>query len=336
MIVSTLPREPPGHPLTPLGFGCAPIGNLYEPVSDDDAESALHEAFARGVQYFDTAPYYGYGLSETRLGRALAGRPRRNFMVSTKVGRRIESSAGAASDDGFVVQGHRAVFDYSRDGVHRSLEASLARLRLEQVDILLLHDPGKLTHGERHPEILKRSLDEALPAMAALRDAGVVKAIGVGVNEQDVCLEIMPRFDLDYIMLAGRYTLLEQCASADVLAEAEKRAVKVIVAGPFNSGLLASAENPGSTYDYRPVDPCMLARARKIYALCALEGVDVGAAALQFPLAHPAVAAVVAGLRTSHEVTAAIDRMAATIPQRLWARLKDAGLLEAGTVIPKS
>jgi len=322
--------------LPPLGFGCAPIGNLYEAVSDDDAESALHEALGQGIRYFDTAPFYGYGLSETRLGRALAGRARRSFMVSTKVGRRIESSTKGASDDGFAVSGHRAIFDYSRDGVRRSIDASLARLQLDRIDILLLHDPGKVTHGADHPQILKRSLDEALPTMAALRAAGVVDAIGIGVNEQDVCLEIMPRFDLDFILLAGRYTLLEQNASAEVLAEAQRRAVKVIVAGPFNSGLLANPELPGSTYNYRPVNPSMLERARKIYTLGESEGVDVGAAALQFPLAHPAVAGVVAGLRSRSEVTSALHRLHKSIPRRFWARLKEEGLLEFETLTPET
>ena len=321
--------------LPSLGFGCAPIGNLYETVSEEDAEGALREALADGIRYFDTAPYYGYGLSETRLGRALVGRPRRGFVVSTKVGRRIEFSTGA-SNDGFAVSGHRAIFDYSRDGIRRSLDSSLARLRLDRIDILLLHDPGQLTHGDNHKEMLKRCLDEALPAMAELKDAGVVDFIGIGVNEQEVCLEIMPRFDLDYILLAGRYTLLEQRASVEVLAEAQKRAVKVIVAGPFNSGLLANADNPGTTYDYRPVHPTLLERARQIYALCASEDVDVGAAALQFPLAHPAVASVVAGLRTRQEVASAIHRLTAPIPSRLWTRLKEANVLDGGTVTPQS
>lgn len=320
--------------LSPLGFGCAPIGNLYDAVSDDDAAAALHEAFRQGIRHFDTAPYYGYGLSEARLGRALAGCPRHDFVVSTKVGRRIESGAQEIRNDGFAVAGRHAVFDYSRDGVRRSFEESLKRLRIDRIDILLLHDPGKLTHGNHHPQILKQSLDEALPAMAALRDAGVVDAIGIGVNEQDVCLEIMPRFDLDCILLAGRYTLLEQHASAGVMDEAQRRAVKVIAAGPFNSGLLADPAVPGSTYDYQPVEPSTLDRARKIYALCASEGVDVGAAALQFPLAHPAVAGVVAGLRTRREVTTAMDRLMTKVPARLWARLREAGLFGTGAVVP--
>ena len=323
--------------LSPLGFGAAPIGNLYEGVSEGEAEDAVLEAFKQGIRYFDTAPFYGFGLSESRLGRALAGLRRRSFVVSTKVGRRIEMDDGVQGhvNEGFAVAGRRAAFDYSREGIQRSIESSLARLGTDRIDILLLHDVGRLTHGERHPEVLGQALDEALPAMAALRDAGVVDAIGIGVNEQEVCLEIMPRFDLDCIMLAGRYTLLEQRDSAEVMAEAQRRNVKIIVAAPYNSGLLADAAAPGTTYDYRSVDSAMLERAREIYAQCALEGVDVGAAALQFPLAHPAVAAVVAGQRTAREVVSAVERFRTRIPTRLWGRLEAAGLLEPDVCLPR-
>jgi D-threo-aldose 1-dehydrogenase len=320
--------------LPPLGFGCAPIGNLYEPVSDEEAQGAMCEAFAKGIRYFDTAPFYGYGLSETRLGRALSGLPRHDLLISTKVGRCIEADAHASANDGFSVSGHRAVFDYSRAGIMRSIEASLDRLSVDHIDILLLHDVGKSTHGERHSEILRQSLDEALPAMAELKESGVIGAIGLGVNEQSVCLEIMPRFDLDCILLAGRYTLLEQHASAEVMAEGLRRGVKVIAAGPYNSGLLADERGPGDTYDYQPVEPATLHRTREIYALCASEGVDVGAAALQFPLAHPAVATVLPGLRSRREVDIATKRLKTCLPTRVWTKLQEAGLLDTGAVIP--
>jgi D-threo-aldose 1-dehydrogenase len=183
---------------------------------------------------------------------------------------------------------------------------------------------------------MRQALDEALPAMAELRDSGAVIAIGVGVNEQAVCLELLPRSDLDCIMLAGRYTLFEQRAAEELLAHAHERSVKIIVAAPYNSGLLADSRGPGGTYDYKPVDASTLERARKIYQLCALEGVDVGAAALQFPLAHPAVASVVAGQRSAEEVTSAIGRLNARIPATLWARLKDVGLIDRSAVTPDS
>jgi D-threo-aldose 1-dehydrogenase len=325
-----------GVRVSPLGFGGAPIGNLYAPVTERDAQAALEEALGRGIRYFDTAPFYGQGLSETRMGRSLAGRPRDSFVVSTKVGRLIarDESRRDALNDVFAVQGTRAVFDYSRGGVQRSFEASLRRLGVDYVDILLLHDIGRLTHGDRHCELLRQALEEALPAMAALRDSGAVRAIGIGVNEQAVCLEVLPHFALDCIMLAGRYTLLEQHDSVEIMAQAAARGIRVLIAGAYNSGLLGPAGAPGTTYNYAPVDAATLERARRIYAQCALEGVDVGAAALQFPLAHPAVACVVAGQKSVQEVTSAVQRMATPIPARLWERLKNAGLLDARAVVP--
>jgi D-threo-aldose 1-dehydrogenase len=321
--------------VSPLGFGGAPIGNLYAPVSEEDAQAALHEALARGISYFDTAPFYGHGLSEERMGRALAGRPRASFTLSTKVGRLISGDdSGREMPDGFAVRGTRAAFDYSRDGVQRSFEASLERLGVDYIDILYLHDIGRLTHGERHPETMRRALDEALPAMAALRDSGAVGAIGIGVNEEEVCLELLPRFSVDCIMLAGRYTLLEQRNSLKLMREAQARGVRVLVAGPYNSGLLASPSGPGNTYNYAPVDEATGKHARRIYEECAAEQVDVGAAALQFPLGHPAVAAVVAGQRNAAEVMSAVERMEAPIPPELWKRLRRANLIDSGAMLP--
>jgi len=319
-----------------LGFGAAPIGNLYAEVSDDDAHAALAQAWRRGIRYFDTAPFYGHGLSERRLGDAFAAWPRAEFAVSTKVGRLIESdtASGAPITDGFAVSGSRAVFDYSRAGVRRSFEASLRRLRVGRVDILLLHDVGRLTHGDRHASMLAQALDEALPEMARLREEKLVGAIGIGVNEQEVGLEILPRFPLDCIMLAGRYTLLEQHASRELMDEAQRRSVDILVAGPYNSGLLSDARAPGATYNYASVDAATLARAQEIYAICAELGVDVGAAALQFPLAHPAVTTVVAGLRSQTEVDSAAGRRDTAIPPTLWRRLQDAGLLARDAVLP--
>jgi D-threo-aldose 1-dehydrogenase len=334
---SATPRSLPRVPLAvpALGFGAAAIGNLYTAVADDMAEAAVREAYRLGVRLFDTAPYYGYGLSEQRLGYALASLHAGDVVVSTKVGRLIVAGAeDEPSSDGFAVKGRRAVFDYSRGGIMRSFESSLRRLRRGSVDILLLHDVGRETHGERHEEMLQRALDEALPAMASLKAAGACRAIGIGVNEHAVCLEIMARFDLDCILLAGRYTLLEQEAAAAVLAEATRRGVGILAGGPFNSGLLAAAEAPGTTYNYRPVDESTLQRARDLYAVCAAEGVDVGAAALQFPLAHPAVVSVIAGMRSPAEVSQAVARSRAQIPPSLWHKLRGAGLLTIGAPTP--
>ena len=324
--------------LSALAFGAAPIANLYEEVAEADAQAALDAAFERGIRYFDTAPFYGFGLSERRLGRAFAGRARATFSVSTKVGRRIEvdQAVTGSLNEGFAVSGRRAIFDYSRDGVRRSFEASLRRLGVDHIDVLLLHDVGSLAHGARHPQMFKQALDEALPAMAELRSAGVVGAIGIGVNEQAVCLELMPRFELDCIMLAGRYTLLEQRDSLEMLAEAGRRSVKIIVAAPYNSGLLADASGPGRLYNYQVADQAIVERARKIYAECGAEGVDIGAAALQLPLAHPTVVSVVAGLRTANEVRIAAERMDTRVPPNLWLRLRSAGLIEPATPVPEA
>lgn len=319
-----------------LGFGTAPIGNLYAEVGEDEARDALDRALRLGVRYFDTAPFYGHGLAEQRLGRVLAESQGDGCLVSTKVGRRIESDPARRETltDGFAVHGSRAVFDYSRDGVMRSFEGSLERLQRNRVDILFLHDVGRLTHGDDHPRMLRQALDEALPAMAALRAQGAIDAIGIGVNEIEVCMELMPRFDLDCIMLAGRYTLFEQASALPLLDEAHRRGVKVVVAGPYNSGLLGDPHGPGSTYNYAPADPRTLERARRIYAICAEEGVDVGSAALQFPAAHPAVCAVVAGMRNVMEVESAIARSSQRLPTRIWPRLRGAGIIDAIAPVP--
>lgn len=315
--------------LPTLGFGAAPIGNLYTEVTDDEAMRAIGVALEKGIRYFDTAPYYGYGLSESRLGQGLKGVSRDGVRISTKVGRRIyEDTTREPGQEGFAVAGYKAEFDYSRDGVMRSFESSLKRLGTDHVDILLLHDIGRLTHGDRHPVLLRQALDEALPAMAELKSSGACGAIGIGVNEEDIAVELMPLFPLDCVMLAGRYTLLEQHASRRIMQEAQARNVGILAAGPYSSGLMGDARAPGSTYNYAPVQPEVLQRAQRIYALCAEHGVDAGAAALQFPLAHPAVASVVAGMRNADEATSASLRYRADVPAEFWQRLRAEGLTQ--------
>ncbi len=321
--------------LSALGFGAAPIGNLYTAVDEDQARAAVAGAFEAGVRHFDTAPYYGYGLSETRLGTGLAGVPRAAYTLSTKVGRCIhDDPQAAAGRDGFDVAGRRAAFDYSADGVRRAFAASLERLRTDYIDVLLLHDIGALTHGEAHAQVLRQALDEALPAMAELKAAGACGAIGLGVNEQDVALEVLPRFPIDCVMLAGRYTLLEQHGARTLLDQAQQRDVAILAAGPYSSGLLGDARGPGATYNYAPVDPATLHHARRLYAACAACGVDIGAAAVQFPLAHPAVATVVAGMRSADEAASAVARLHAPLPAALWQALRAEGLLDPGLPTP--
>jgi D-threo-aldose 1-dehydrogenase len=331
------PRKPDAGSvrLASLAFGGAPAGNLYTGVDDEAAREAIAHAWRAGIRHFDTAPYYGYGLSETRIGEALAGVQRPSYTLSTKVGRLVDADAERRDrSDGFAVDGRRATFNYTRDGILRSLESSIQRLRTERIDLLLLHDIGELTHGPRHAQVLAQALDEALPAMAELRDQGVVGAIGLGVNEEAVCLEVMQRFPLDAIMLAGRYTLFEQARSQSVMAKAQADGVAVLIAGPYNSGLLGADSGPGDTYDYAPASPAIKARAQQFYDACARTGASVGAAALQFPLAHPAVAKVVCGLRSATEVDSAIERIRATVPAATWAALVEQGLLDAGVPTP--
>ncbi|MBB5885838.1 aldo/keto reductase [Xanthomonas sp. LMG 8992] len=324
-----------GVHLSTLGFGAAPIGNLYAEVDDAEALAAVADAYAAGIRHFDTAPYYGYGLSEQRLGRGLRGLPRASYTLSTKVGRCVYDDAAAAPGrEGFAVAGRRAEFDYSRDGVLRAFDSSLQRLGTDHIDVLLLHDIGRLTHGERHPAMLRQALDEALPTMAALKAQGACRAIGIGVNEEDVAVELMPLFPLDCVMLAGRYTLLEQHAAQRIMAQALQRQIGILIAGPYSSGLLSDARGPGETYNYAPVDPATLQHAQRLFAACAAHGVDVGAAALQFPLAHPVVSAVVAGMRTPAEVASAATRLRASIPAALWQQLRDDGLLRAPVPTP--
>ncbi|MET4676435.1 MULTISPECIES: aldo/keto reductase [unclassified Luteibacter] len=321
--------------LSSLAFGGAPVGNLYTEVDEAEALRTLRKAWEGGIRHFDTAPYYGFGLSENRIGEALADLPRDSYGLSTKVGRLVEDASGRHGDqDGFAVDGRVARFDYSRDGVRRSFEASLRRLRTDRIDILFLHDIGALTHGPRHAEVLAQALDEALPEMARLRDEGAVGAIGIGVNEEAVCLDVMARFRLDAIMLAGRYTLFEQAASTRVMAKAQADDVAILVAGPYNSGLLGNADHPGATYDYAPASPAVRERAQRFYDVCRRTGADVGAAALHFPLAHPAVASVVCGLRSVAEVDTALRRRATDVPAATWQALIDEGLLAPGVPTP--
>ena len=318
-----------------IGFGGAAIGNLYTAVDDDAAEAAVRCAFEQGIRYFDTAPFYGYGLSEERLGNALADLADREARISTKVGRHISDASGEQqADDGFAVQGRCARYDYSRDGVLRSLESSLRRLRRQAVDTLLVHDVGREKHGERHAVVLTQVLDETLPTLSELRSSGACRAIGIGVNEIEVCVELLARADLDVILLAGRYTLLENALALDLLAEAGRRGVEVIIGGPYNSGLLAAADRPGATYNYLAPEASVLERAQRIYDVCAAHGVDVGAAALQFPLAHPAVRSVIIGMRSTDEVRVAVERILTGIPPALWAALRDAGLIHPAAPTP--
>ncbi|MFC4137775.1 MULTISPECIES: aldo/keto reductase [unclassified Microbacterium] len=309
-----------------LGFGCASIGNLYKAVSDEAAEAALEAAWQSGIRYFDTAPHYGLGLSERRLGAFLQTKPRDEFIISTKVGRLLEPNpgyAGGRDQEGFDVPDDLIRrFDPSADGVRRSLDDSLERLGLDRVDVLYLHDPDVYD--------LERGLGEGLPALTALRDEGLVREIGVGVNDAAVAARAVREGDLDLVMIAGRYTLLEQPALDDLFPACAERDVRVVDAAVFNSGLLATSSPASSgTYNYGAVPADVLDRARELAAVCAAHGVELPAAALQFPARHPVVATVVVGTAKADSVRQNAERMRAPIPDELWADLARRGLIPA-------
>lgn len=312
-----------GVRLTSLGYGAAQAGNLYRPTTDAETQEAFDVAWAAGVRYFDTAPHYGLGLSERRLGACLSGRPRDEYVVSTKVGRLLVPSPETAHEkdpDMFDVPADvRRVWDFSRDGVLRSLESSLERTGLDRIDVVYLHDP------DEHEE---QAFAEALPALVELREQGVVGAIGAGMNQSAMLARFVAEGDVDVVMCAGRFTLLEQPALGDLLPVAAGRGAAVVVAGVYNSGLLAREVVPDdATYDYAQAPPALLDRTRRIAAVCADHGVTLPQAALAYVRTHPAVASTVVGLRTADQVRQAVDRHTAVVPHDLWADLVDHGLL---------
>lgn len=315
--------------VTELAYGAAGIGNLFRPVADEEAAAAIDAAWDAGIRTFDTAPHYGLGLSERRLGAALRGRPRESYTISTKVGRLLVPADGDGDDlaDGFAVPAtHRRVWDFSADGVRRSLEASLDRLDLDRVDIVLLHDPD---------DHAAQALDEAYPALERLRGEGVVGAIGVGMNQCPVPTRFLRDTDIDVVLLAGRYTLLEQEGLDALLPEAEARGRSVLIGGVFNSGLLIDPK-PGATYDYAPAPDPVLDRALRLKAVTERHGVPLRGAALAFPFAHPAVASVLTGARSAEEVRDAVDLLGRPLPAALWDDLRAEGLLHPNTPVPSS
>jgi D-threo-aldose 1-dehydrogenase len=291
------------------------------------------------VRYFDTAPFYGFGLSELRIGAALAG-TRPPPIISTKVGRRLvptgPQDASVGREGYFSPRPFAPVFDYGYDSVMRSHAESLQRLNVPRVDILLCHDIGRLTHGEQHASRLREFIDGGYRAMRELRAAGSVRAIGLGVNEPQVCVELLQHCELDCILLAGRYTLLEQPALEELLPLCEQRGVSIICGGPFNSGILAAGSRAGAQahYNYAPPPPAVLERVRLLEAACAEFSVPLQAAALQFPLGHPRVASVVAGCVNAAEAHNAAAMFAHPIPVEFWRALRDRGLIDARAPLP--
>jgi D-threo-aldose 1-dehydrogenase len=304
--------------VTEYSFGGGPIGNLFAEVTEDDARAAVDAAWDGGIRAFDTAPHYGLGLSERRLGDALRHRPREEYVISTKVGRllRPASPPYGLDTEGFRVPAdHTREFDYSADGMRRSLEGSLARLGLDRVDIALIHDPDD--HGDQ-------ALREAYPALEKLRAEGVVRAIGVGMNQTAMLTRFVADTDIDVVLVAGRYTLIDSSAADALLPAALDRGVSVIAGGVFNSGLLA-APAPGATYDYQAAPGSLIAKARQLESVCARFGVPLRAAAARFPLTHPAVASVLIGARSAAELTDALSLRDQQVPAALWDALAATG-----------
>jgi D-threo-aldose 1-dehydrogenase len=307
-----------GLMVSELALGLAPIGGLYSAVSEEQARATVDRAWERGVRYFDTAPLYGYGHSEIRAGRALAERPRESFVLSTKVGRLLRPTGGGGQEFWAGVDRSMAtVFDFSAAGVATSLAESIDRLKLSQVDLVLLHDPD---------DHLPQALSEAAPLLVRWREEGLVRAIGVGANSASVLADCIDAADLDMVLLAGRYTLLDQSAAEHLLPLAREREVAVVAAGVFNSGVLADPK-PGATYNYLPAPPEIIKRAVRMKAICARFGVPLHAAAIRFPLRHPAVVSVLVGVRSPREVDEAADAIDLPIPDELWQALEAEGLL---------
>jgi D-threo-aldose 1-dehydrogenase len=326
-MADTRPLGRGGLTVGPLSFGTAPIGNLGRVVDQDEWRGALDAAWETGVRYYDTAPHYGLGLAERRLAEGLAGRD--GFVVSTKVGRLLAPAAGEGMDDeGFAVPATRVrVRDYSRDGVLASLESSLERLGLDRVELLLVHDPD---------DHRREALDGAFPALEELRSQGVIASYGAGMNQAEMLADFVRETDLDVVMLAGRYTLLEQGALDDLLPLCVERGVSVVAAGVFNSGLLAR-ERPRAevTYNYEPAPPGVLARVHRIADVLERHGTSLPVAAAQFALAHPAVATVCLGARSAAQVERNAALFDEPVPAAAWSELVAAGLLRADAPVPE-
>jgi D-threo-aldose 1-dehydrogenase len=321
-----------------MGFGGAPLGNLFRALSEVDSLATVRACYDAGIRYFDTAPLYGYGLGEHRLGEALRGRDRDTFVLSTKIGRLLRPGDPRTLDHGPFRDAlpFAEVYDYSYDGVMRSVEDSLQRLGMHRIDILLAHDLDVWTH--RSESARQQRVGEFMAggykAMARLREQGAVRAIGAGLNETAACQDLAERGDFDCFLLAGRYTLLEQAPLDEFLPLCEQRRIALIIGGVYNTGILATGAVEGAYFQYAPAPPEIMERVRKIEAVCARHRVRLPTAALQFPLGHPAVATVIPGTRAPSEVAQNLEIFAPTVPADFWAELKQQGLLRKDAPTP--
>ena len=330
-----------GLEVTRMGFGGAPFGNLFTPVNESDVIDCLSAAYDAGIRYFDTAPLYGYGLSENRYGANLSRYNRDEFVISTKVGYSLVPRSEDDPTDQFFVEHppFKSAFDYSSDAVKRSLEESLERLKTERIDIVYIHDPdeGVSLQPEFDPSSanhFKEAMDETYPVLDDLRSQGVIKAVGVGMNQWQMLADFARAGNFDCFLLAGRYTLLEQASLRGLLSICIEKGVRIVVGGPYNSGILVTGSVEGAFYNYAPAPPRILQKVSKIEEVCKRHGVRLPAAALQFPLAHPAVACVIPGGRTQAEVEVNASLLEEEIPADLWAELKGEGLIDKEAPVP--
>ena len=321
-----------------LGLGGAALGNLFTAISDDAAQAVLATAIADGCRTLDTAPHYGNGLSEHRFGRALRALPREDFVLSSKVGRVLTPDAAAPREQHSYVEvlPFSRRWDFSAAGIRRSVEDSLQRLGLARLDVVYIHDCDAQTHGAAYPQVLHQVLTEALPELRRLRDEGLLRHIGLGVNDVAVCLDVLRDAELDCLMLAGRYSLLDQAALAELLPLCSARGVRIALAGVFNSGILATGVRGRAPlrFNYAPASAAWIERTAAIEDVCERFGVPLRAAALQFPLAHPAVAVVMAGPQTIGQWQDAVAMMDHAIPGGFWPALRSAGLIPEAAPTP--
>jgi len=323
-----------------LGFGGAPLGNLFDTVAEDQAIALVRHAYAAGIRYFDTAPHYGNGLSEVRIGKSLRGIGRDDYVLSSKVGRILVPDAAAPREQNSYVDvlPYRQRWDYSREGTLRSMDDSLERLGVSRLDIVYVHDIDRATHGEAYEQRLSEFLTGAVPALLELRAQKAIGAFGLGVNDWRVCVEVLSRVDLDVLLLAGRYTLLDQTALPELLPLCERRGVAIVIGGPYNSGILATGAHPAGGkppyFDYAPAPPNVVSRVSAIEVICAEFDVPLRSAALQFPLAHPAVVSLIPGARTVAELDQNLEFAARPVPSAFWQALRDRGLIASSAPLP--
>ena len=329
-----------GLEVATLGLGCASLGNLYRPVTDVEARETVQCALNAGLRYMDTAPYYGFGLSERRVGDALRQEPRNGFVLSTKVGRLLQPCGPVDKNE--TRHGFRSpmpfepVYDYSYDGIMRSYEDSLQRLGLGRVDILYIHDIGRVTHGGDNTRLFKVAMESGCKALEELRSSGQISAFGLGVNEYEVCEAALEYGDFDCFLLAGRYTLLEQDALDTFLPKCEAREVSVIIGGVYNSGILAVGTQARQTlyYNYEPAPAAIIERVQRLETVCDEFQVSLSAAALQFPLACPTVAGIIVGTGNPQRITRTLALFTCPIPAEFWQALRDKELLHPAAPVP--